>query len=79
MPRFSVSLSDEQHDWLEQEAGRRSRSKADVVRECIDSVRTDEMKSGAVNTESDQIDAVNDLKQRVTTLEKRVDDLESPA
>lgn len=46
MPRLSVSLDDEQDEWVEQEADRLRRSKAEICRRCIDMVRT-----GAIDTE----------------------------
>lgn len=76
MPRFSVSLSDEQHDWLEDEADRRNRSKADVVRACITAVKTGSVKSEPDQTGAVRTDVVNDLEDRLAQLEARVGDLE---
>jgi len=82
MPRFSCSLSDEQNDWLEAEGDRRDRSKADVVRQCIDAVRT-----GSVQTDEDHTEPVTTgehrpgeidrLRDRVDELEQRLDRLEA--
>ncbi len=82
MPRFTTSLTDEQDEWLRQESDRRNRSKADIVRMCIDMVRTGEVNDEPDTTEPVQTDVVKrgehaELENRVADLEQRVSDLEA--
>ena len=84
MPRFSCSLDDDQNDWLEAEADRRDRSKADVLRQCIDAVRTgsvqtDEQHTDQVNTGENHTGELEGLRDRVGALEARLEDLEDQA
>jgi hypothetical protein len=73
MPRLTVSLDDDQDDWLEAEADRRDRSKAHVMRQLIDAHRTGEVSTDAHHPADD----VADLRERVSTLEDRLAELES--
>lgn len=51
MPRFSVSVTDEQNAWVERQAAERDRSKSEIIRHLIDRQRqTDEDFTGVVNT-----------------------------
>jgi len=74
MPRFSTSLDEDQFEWVQQEAQQRGRSQAEIVRLCIDAVRT-----GAVDIGEDtapvRTEPVHDLRERVADLEARVDEL----
>ena len=81
MPRFSTSLTEDQDQWLEDEADRRDRSKADIVRWCIDMVRTGEVNTEPENTEAVGTDVVQrgeleTVADRLDELEDRVDQLE---
>lgn len=79
MPRFSTSFSDDQHEWIQSEADRQSRSKADIVRQCIDLVRTGEHRTGADRTDVNRTEPVHtDVVSRdeFDTLEQRVGNLE---
>ena len=50
MPRFSVSITDEQNAWVEQQAAERDRSKSEIIRHLIDvHRRAGEERTGAVN------------------------------
>lgn len=80
MPRFSVTLDDDQAEWIRAEAADRDRSQADVIRRCIDAVRSDAVDTDAVDTDAHHIgavqpDALADLRDRVAGLEDRVDEI----
>lgn len=73
MPRLSITISDEQDEWLDAEADARDRSKAHIVREIIDAHRT-----GEVGTDGMDIEAVsNEPDEAIVSLAERVDRLET--
>jgi hypothetical protein len=76
MPRFSTTLDADQFEWVKDEAQRRGRSQADIVRLCIDAVRTGSVNIDEHPTQPVRTEPVADLRDRVAELEKRVDDLE---
>jgi len=87
MPRLTISIDEDQQDWLEAEAERQDRSKAYVLRELIDAHRAGEVSIASVNADeyltahSDSSDsnshADKDLVELVEDLRARLDDVES--
>jgi hypothetical protein len=76
--RTTFGVTDDQLDWIDDEAERLDQSRAWVVRECIDSVRSGADRLGADRNESDRvasdrlesvIDRLDDLEARVSALE----------
>lgn len=90
MKRITAKLSDEQREWVEQQAEQRDRSQAEIMRAAVDLARgepsvlrngaqhSEVNHSDAQRSESNRIDVHHDdaLRDRVDTLEQRVDDLE---
>jgi predicted phage gp36 major capsid-like protein len=76
VPRFTTSFSDEQDVWLAEQAEERNRSKAEIIRWCVDQVRTGAVNTGSVQSGEQSTTAVNDLHDRVGELEARLAELE---
>jgi len=79
VPRLSATLDDDQYEWVQRQAAELDRSQADVLRRCINLVRsgavdTDALRSDAMHDAPDA-DALDELRDRVDELEDRVDEL----
>lgn len=78
MPRFTVSVNDEQDAYLEEHADPPDRSKAAVVRELIDAARSGELLTEAHrngDTAPVKIGELEELRERVAELEDVVAEL----
>lgn len=81
MNRFSLSLGEEQDEWIAERSDELGISKGKVVRECIDAVRTgeslftDTMKTG----EPADSDRVSEVEERLEELEEMVRDISQRA
>jgi predicted transcriptional regulator len=76
MVRFSVSLDDEQNEWVEQRAEELSGSKTQVVGMAIDAVRRNEIQLGT-GIEREDTGETPTIEDRFEALEARVADLEA--
>lgn len=78
MPRFTVSLTEEQNTWVEKQAAALDRSKTYVIRELIDAYQDSESPFTAVVSHGDTgIVSGGDLAEQVTALTDRVATLEA--
>lgn len=76
--RTTFGVTDDQLGWIDDEADRLDQSRAWVVRQCIESVRTGPNRLGADRSDSDRLESVtervDDLERRVAALEPVSDD-----
>jgi hypothetical protein len=76
MVRFSVSLDEEQNEWVEQWADELNGSKSQVVGMAIDAARRNDVQLGTHLEQGDRGDS-EDIRSRFETLEARVEELEA--
>lgn len=74
MGRLSVSLGEDQQEWISAKAEELDLSKGKVVRECIDEVRTDSslFSTRVRSTESGQSSRIETLEDRIESLEQAI-------
>lgn len=78
MPRLTASLGEQTARWVDEKADELDRSKADIIRKCIEVVRSGEVRIDGMRTDVMQSDAddYERLRERVDELEARLADLE---
>lgn len=76
MVRFSVSLDEEQNEWVEQRAEELNGSKSQIVGMVIDAARRNEIQLGP-NLERGGTEEAEGIEQRFDSLESRVAELEA--
>jgi hypothetical protein len=76
MVRFSVSLDEEQNEWVEQRADELSGSKSQVVSMVIDAARRNDVQLGTHLERSDS-ESPESIEDRFEKLEARLDELEA--
>lgn len=76
MVRFSVSLDEEQNNWVEQRAEELNGSKAQVIGMVIDAARQNDLQLGSP-IDAGSNEAEESVETRLQSLESRVEDLES--
>ena len=74
MPRFSVSITEEQNEWVEQEAEARDRSKSEIIRYLIDAHRGEHDQSDSADRDSGE---ASDLDARLQQISDRLTALET--